>query len=319
MLVVLQLIFNPVAGKGRSRRAIGQVERFFTDHGLDYRLLTTEAQGHAVELAASTPPGSTVVVLGGDGTVHEVVKGMLKDAEGHAAPVGAAGPAGALGSAGPPGGTGGRRLATIPVGSGDDFAYALGIPRDNLLGSLQRLLDPKVSRVDVGMVDGEPFVNSMGAGFDAEAAYRVRTSPRWTKGLAAYLYGTLSALGSFRPVSVRVVVDGAEVFEGPSLLVSLQNGPRAGGNFLFAPAAQNDDGQLDVLVAGEFTRASAVAIMPRLMKGGHLDHPRVHMFRGSRVELHWEEPQRGHADGEPLGPRQNYCAALRAAALEVIR
>lgn len=294
VLVVLQVIFNPVAGKGRSSRAIGQVERFLTENALPYRLLTTEAAGHAVELAAATPPGSTLLVIGGDGTVHEAVKGMVR-------------------------GNLSRRLAVIPVGSGDDFAYALDIPRDNLLGALTRLLDPEVTTVDVGFVDGEPFVNSMGVGFDAEAAYRVRNSPKWTKGLAAYLYGTLTALGTFRPVSVRVVVDDAQVYHGPSLLVSLQNGPRAGGNFLFAPTARNDDGQLDVLVAGEFTRASAIAVLPRLMRGAHLSHPRVHLFHGTRVELHWEEPQRGHADGEPLGPRHSYVAELRAATLEVLR
>src|SRR5690606_10208087 len=187
---------------------------------------------------------------------------------------------------------------------------SLGIPRDDLTGALTRLLRPKITKVDVGCVDGEPFANSTGVGFDAEAAYRVRTSPNYLRGLAAYLYGTLSALGSFRPVRVRVVVDGAEVYHGASLLVSLQNGPRAGGSFLFAPQARNDDGLLDVLVAGKFSRLGAIGIMPRLMKGHHLTDPRVHMFRGSVVELEWEQPQRGHADGEPLGPRAHYSAVL---------
>lgn len=298
MLAVLHLIFNPVAGKGRSLRALGQIERFLSEHGLPYRLLTTEAEGHATALAGNTPPGSTVVVLGGDGTVHEVVKGIL--------------------NGDPERLSNGRRLGVIPVGSGDDFAFSLGIPRNDLGGALRRLLEPKVTLVDVGFVDGEPFANSTGVGFDAEAAYRVRTSPKFIRGLAAYLYGTLSALGAFRPVSVRVVVDGAEVYRGPSLLVSLQNGPRGGGSFMFAPEARNDDGMLDVLVAGEFSRLGAIGILPRVMKGGHLTDPRVHLFRGSEVQLNWEKPQRGHADGEPLGPRRCYNAVLRAGVLEVI-
>lgn len=298
MLVVLHLVFNPVAGKGRASRALGSIERFLTDHGLTYELLTTKREGHATELAAGTPAGATVVALGGDGTVHEVVKGIMNGAPDQL--------------------SNGRRLAVVPVGSGDDFAFSLGIPRDDLEAALQRLVAPTVVTVDVGFVDGEPFANSTGVGFDAEAAYRVRTSPKFLKGLAAYLYGTLSALGSFRPVSVRVVVDGAEVYSGPSLLVSLQNGPRAGGSFLFAPQARNDDGLLDVLVAGEFSRLGAIGILPRLMKGKHLSDPRVLMFRGSEVALEWELPQRGHADGEPLGPRTNYSAVLRAAALDVI-
>lgn len=299
MPVVLQLIFNPVAGKGRSARAIGAVQSFLQERGLEYRLLTSEREGHATELAASTPPGSTVVAIGGDGTVHEVVKGLM--------------------NGDPSDLSNGRRLGVVPVGSGDDFAFALGISRNDLAGALQRLATPTVSRVDVGFVDGEPFTNSTGVGFDAEAAYRVRTSPKLFKGLAAYLFGTLSALGSLRSVSVRVVVDGEERFVGPALLVSLQNGPRTGGSFLFAPDARNDDGVLDVLVAGEFGRLGALAVMPRLMKGRHLSHPKIHSFRGSNVELYWEEPQRAHADGEPLGPRRRYSAVLRAAVLEVIR
>jgi YegS/Rv2252/BmrU family lipid kinase len=220
--VVLHIIYNPVAGKGRARHAIGEALEFLSNHQLRYTLLTTERQGHATELAAAVPPGATVVAVGGDGTVHEVVKGLLQGGQPHDPALG-------------------RKLAVIPVGSGDDFAFALGISRFDLTAALRRLLSPCCVRVDIGMVDGEPFANSTGVGFDAEAAYRVRTSPKLFKGLAAYLYGVLTALGRLKAVGVRVVIDGQLVFEGPSLLVSLQNGPRGGGNFLFSPNARNDD------------------------------------------------------------------------------
>jgi len=296
--VVLQVIYNPVAGKGRAARALGQVERFLAEHGLAYQLLTTTSEGHATELAGAAPDGSTVVVLGGDGTVHEVVKGLLNgDPERPAR---------------------GRKLAVVPVGSGDDFAFALGIPRNDLEGALSRLLNPELRAVDVGMVDGEPFANSTGVGFDAEAAYRVRTSPKALRGLAAYLYGVLAALGSLAPVRVRVLVDGSEVYQGASLLVAVQNGPRAGGSFLFAPQASNNDGVLDVVVAGAFSRLGAVAILPQVMKGRHVAHPGVQLFRGSSVQLEWEAPQRGHADGEPLGPRTSYSVTVRAGVLHVV-
>lgn len=298
MPVVLHIIFNPVAGKGRARRALPVVEAFLEHHDLPYTLLTTRCAGHATALAGAAPPGATVVVVGGDGTVHEVVKGLLNGPEENPAR--------------------GRTLAVLPVGSGDDFAFSVGIARNDLHGALQRILAGRTARVDIGVVDGEPFANSIGVGFDAEAAYRVRTSPKAFQGLAAYLYGVLTALGSLRPVAARVWVDGALVHDGPSLLVSLQNGPRGGGNFLFAPGASNHDGLLDVLVAGEFSRAGAVRMLPSLMKGAHLKHPRVSLHRGTSVRMEWAEPQRGHADGEPLGPRTTYTAELRPALLEVI-
>lgn len=303
MPAVLYLVFNPVAGKGRARRALDRTLAFLTEHGLQHTLLTTERPGHAAELAAATPPGATVVALGGDGTVHEVVKGIVAaagSAEGSAEPFA-------------------RTLGVVPVGSGDDFAYALGIPRDDLEGALQRLLARRHALVDVGFVDDEPFVNSTGVGFDAEAAHRVRTSPKAFTGLAAYLYGVLAALGDLSPADVAVTVDGELVYQGASLLVSVQNGPRGGGNFMFAPEARNDDGALDVVVAGAFGRLGAVSVLPRLMKGQHLSHPRVHLFRGARVELSWARPQRGHADGEPLGPLACYRVRLQPRALRVVR
>lgn len=296
---VLQLIFNPVAGKGRAARSLDPALRFLSQNGVPYKLMTTEREGHATQLAAATPPGSTVVALGGDGTVHEVVKGILNGA--------------------PADPSNGRTLAVVPVGSGDDFAFSLGIPRNDLEGALGRLVNPRKVRIDIGYIDGEPFANSTGVGFDAEAAYRVRTSPKLFKGLSAYLYGVLAALSSLKPVSVRILVDGTEVYTGPSLLVSLQNGPRAGGSFLFSPEARNDDGLLDVLVAGEFGRLTALGILPRVMNGRHLSDPNVHLFRGTRVELQWQAPQRGHADGEPLEPRTRYEVELRTGVLEVMR
>lgn len=291
---MFHIIFNPVAGKGRASNALSHTLQFLADHGLEHQLITTERPDHATELAAATPPDATILVMGGDGTVHEVVKGIV-----------ACGPSE-------------RTLAVLPVGSGDDFAFSLGMRHGDLQGALARLLAPKVRLVDVGFVDGEPFANSMGAGFDAEAAHRVRTSPRMLKGVSAYLYGVLTALGSFSPVGVTVTVDGVVAYRGPSLLVSLQNGPRTGGSFLFAPEARNDDGLFDVVVAGEFGRAGAMAILPRLARGRHLDHPKVHLFRGANVVIQWDQPQRAHIDGEGLGPRERYAAHIGVGVLRVI-
>lgn len=295
---VLKVIFNPAAGKGRALRALGPIQSFLAEHAVPYELLTTQGAGHATELAAGTPEGCTVVAVGGDGTVHEVVKGLFSDGPIQEPP--------------------GRTLAVIPEGSGDDFAFSLGIARGDLEGALRRLVNPMTKLVDVGFVDGEPFVNSIGVGFDAEAAHQVRTSPKVFKGLAAYLYGVLAALGNLRPVAVSVTIDGVLVYEGASLLVAMQNGPRAGGSFMFSPNAANDDGKLDVLVAGKFGRLGAISILPRLMKGQHLSHERVHLFHGRHVVLEWQQPQRGHAEGEPLGPKRDYDVQLVCKGLRVI-
>ncbi len=295
------IIFNPVAGKGRASAALSLTLEFLSNHGIKYQLHTTRGPSHATALAAATPPKSTVIALGGDGTVHEVVRGFLSGAPDEAADR-----------------TQGRTLGLVPVGSGDDFAFSLGLERGDIAPALERIATGATRLIDLGFVGDEPFVNAVGVGFDAEVAHLVMTSPKLFKGPAAYFYGVVAALGGLSPARVTVRIDGRQVYQGASLLVACQNGPRTGGSFYFAPTARNDDGLLDVLVAGAFGRAGALRILPKVMKGAHLTDPRVWLFQGREVELAWERPQRAHAEGEALAPRSNYHISLQPRALRVI-
>lgn len=296
---MIHLIYNPVAGRGRAAPALSRTRAFLDAAAVPYTLVTTAGPGHATELARAAPAGATVVAMGGDGTVHEVVRGILKCGKGDAASD--------------------KVLATLPVGSGDDFAFAMGIPRDDLDAALRRLLDGTVTSIDVGDVNGEPFVNAFGVGFDAEVAHRVVHAPRFLKGLAAYLYAVVTTLGRLDPSHVDVTIDGEEVYAGKALLVSCQNGPRTGGSFLFAPEARNDDGMLDVVVAGAFDKLGALGILPKVMRGRHLGHPKVHLFQGKDVRLTWQRPQHAHAEGEQLPPGTTFHVTLRPGALRVLR
>lgn len=262
-------------------------------------LHTTTGPGHATELAAATPPGATVVAMGGDGTVHEVALGLLRRGTAHDV-------------------TGGRTLAMLPLGSGDDFAFSLGLSRDDLPGALERLVAGERKRVDLGYVNGEPFLNSVGTGFDAEVAHRVRNSPRFLPGLAGYLYSTVATLAILDCPPVEVWVDGNLVHSGPALLVGAQNGPRTGGSFLFAPEAVPTDGLLDVVVASRLTRIGTMRLLPLVMRGRHLEHPAVTLHRGKSVRISWEAVRPGHTDGEPLPLTATYEVSVAPGALPVI-
>ena len=288
---MLHLIYNPTAGRGRATAALSRTVAFLAERGLAHRVLTTEAPGHATQLAEGTPGGATVVAVGGDGTAHEVALACIG---------------------------GSRTLGVLPVGSGDDFAFALGMRRDDLPGALERLAAGVTRQVDTGLVNGEPFINATGVGFDADVARRVIDAPRALKGLGAYLWGVLAALRALDPVPVEVVVDGQTVYRGRSLLVSTQLGPRTGGSFLFAPGASLEDGLFDVLVAGGLGRAGTLALLPKVMRGAHLGHPQVHAFRGRSVRLTWQSPQPGHVEGEPLTAGRTFAIELRPASLRVI-
>lgn len=297
---MLHLVFNPVAGKGRARRALSDTLAFLDARAVPYQLHSTHRQGHATELAAATPPGAIVVALGGDGTVHEVAKGLLKRGGKNDA-------------------TGGRTLGVLPLGSGDDFAFSLGIARNDLSSALERLVSGKRCWIDLGMVNGEPFLNGVGTGFDAEVAERVRRSPRYLPGLAGYLYSVMGALAGLACPDALVVVDGAEVHRGPALLIGVQNGPRTGGSFLFAPSATNSDGLLDVVVADRLSRLGALQLLPKVMRGAHVGHPAVELHRGREIQIRWGTPIPGHADGELLQPTLEYLVTVRAGAFPVLR
>jgi len=256
---VLYLIYNPVAGRGRAPAALAHATRLLDAAHADYVIHQTDGPGHATELAMAAPPGATIVAVGGDGTVHQVVKGLVV--------------------AGSPG----HVLGVLPVGSGDDFAFALGLDRHDMAGAVARLLAHETARIDLPTVNGEPFVNALGVGFDAEVAHRLSSAPSFLKGLAAYLYAVMVSLGRLRSVGVTVSVDGVEVYRGKSLVVATQNGPRTGGSFLFSPAARLDDGQLDVVRAGDVGVPATLVRLPKVMAGQYLGDASVRSFRGHSV------------------------------------
>lgn len=292
------VVFNPVAGRGRARAGLEGLVRLLEASGVEHLLHVTTGPGHAAELAAATAPTDVVVAVGGDGTVHEVVAGLLR-AEG------------------------GRRvrsraLALVPLGSGDDFGHALGLPRGDVAAAVARIARGARRQVDLAFVNDAPFVNAFGTGFDAHVAHRLADAPAFLKGPAAYLYALLVSLGAARPAPVEVTLDGEVVFRGRSLLVAAQNGPRTGGSFLFAPDARVDDGLLDVVLAGDVGLAGTLALLPRVMRGRHLSHPLVRLHRGRRLAVSWSAPRYGHADGESAGEELSYVVELEPGALTVV-
>ncbi len=291
-------MFNPAAGRGRARTALDDLVRLLDAAGIEHALHVTTGPGHATELAAATPVGATIVAVGGDGTVHEVVAGLLRAEGGRAVTC--------------------RSLAVVPVGSGDDFAHSLGLARGDVAAAVARLAAGSLRRVDLAYVNGAPFVNAFGTGFDADVAHRLTSAPQFLKGPAAYLYAVLTSLGRARPAGVVVTVDDAVIYRGRSLLVAAQNGPRTGGSFRFSPAASNDDGLLDVVVAGDLSLGGTLALLPRVMRGTHLSHPLVSVHRGRRLTVAWEADRYGHADGESAGRGRSYAVELEPGGLTVV-
>jgi diacylglycerol kinase family enzyme len=283
------VIVNPAAGRGKVGRLSGAILKAARDKGA--KAFLTEGPGHAAELAGKAPPGARVVAVGGDGTVHEVLKGLA--------------------------GTD-KTLGVVPIGSGNDFARMLGLKGLPWPLALEHALFAPEEAVDLGVVNGEPFGASLGLGFDALVAKKALSAPPFLRGMPRYLYALFAVLKDLRLPEGRVFLDGEEVYRGPLLLLAAMNGPAYGGGIPIAPMADPRDGRLAVVLAGRFSRLGVVLILPRLLLGRHLGHKEVRAFSGRVLEAHFAAPVPAHADGELLPEAERYRAEIHPLALKVV-
>jgi diacylglycerol kinase (ATP) len=284
------LIMNPVAGRGRSSKALETALTFFKQKGIAVEVLKTQYPGDATELVKTLPQNATILSLGGDGTLHEIMTACVYTE---------------------------RTIGILPAGSGDDFAYALGIKRDNMQQALEVIQRGYTKKVDTATVNGTPFINAFGVGFDADVAYGIYNAPKFLKERNAYLYSVVATLGKLKNIPVEITLDGQKVFSGPSLLVSTQNGPRTGGSFYFAPQARVDDGVLDVVIAGQFGRLGTLGILPKVMKGSHTNYPNILILKGKDLLLRWQSPRPGHMEGELLEATDQFHIQVKPKSLNV--
>lgn len=279
-----KFIVNTTAGRGHAGRVLPQVQEHLSRYGMDYDLIQTQAPGQAVELArqAAIDGYERVVAMGGDGTTDEVANGLLLAAEEGRTAV----------------------LGVIPVGSGNDFAYAVSIP-SSLEAACQRLAEGQVRTVDVIQVtvDGKPriFDNSVGIGYDADVLLETHKIKR-LRGFLMYLWAVFRVLAtdSKWPYPMRITVDGQPLPHQAVTLITVANGPRAGGGFHLTPDAEPDDGLLDVCVADQLGRLGILQLLPHTMKGTHKGKKAVTMLQGRHVLIEGEQGLPGHVDGEVL-------------------
>lgn len=274
------MIVNPAAGGGRALRFGGWLRERLAARP-EARLEVTRRPGDAERLAAEAPAAGhdRVIAVGGDGTVQEVVNGLLAGER-------------------PP------ELGIVPLGSGNDLARSLRLPAEPAtawraaIGRDTRALD--VARARNGDGTERWFASAGGIGFDAQVAAAMIERRGWQAGRAGYLFTTLVELRRFSNRRVVIRVDGRSATHDV-LLVAIANGPFYGGGMRIAPDARADDGILDLCVVGDVSRMTAIRQLPNLYRGTHVDHPQVSVERGRTIEIDGDADTRIHLDGEPFG------------------
>lgn len=272
------VIFNPRAARAlRWRDTI----RRLLERGHGYRWLETAGPGHGAHLAreAAQAGADLLVAAGGDGTLHEIVNGVLSDA---------------------------RRPAILPLrlGTGNDFARTLGIPREPT-AAVAALHSLRRRTIDVAIVAGRGhFVNAAGFGIDAEVVrrgLRQRRARSYTARLALTVVG-------HRPKYFELVSEGPgerpRMFRGHALSISIANGSSVGGGYRIAPNADPGDGELDICIFEGMAPLRALANLWKVRWGRHLKLRGFHTWRCRRATLMGEDLT-CHLDGEYQDLRQD--------------
>ena len=283
------LVLNPVAGRGHAAARRAEISAYLEGRGVGVEWHATEGPGHAGRIVSGLPDGALVVAVGGDGTVHEVA----------AACVGTR-----------------RVMGILPVGSGNDYVKALGVGT-SLERALETIVGGAVQAVDAGEVNGVRFNNGLGIGFDAEVAGGVAQAPTYLWGFGGYLWSVGRLLWSMKCHEARLKLGGEEI-PAETILVAMALGTTYGARFRLAPESSLEDGVFDVVWSEEISRAEILRLIPSVLRGTHLEHPKIHFARAAEIEVSLKEPTLAHVDGEMLPPTRNFHARVLPRALRVL-
>ncbi len=285
------VIINPTAGPPGSRLSPPEATLLLQQQAFEVETLVTTRPQEATELAARAAERHPVVVaVGGDGTLHEVAMGLLGTT---------------------------AALALLPCGSGNDFAFALGI--DTAEAGAAAAGRRHIRRIDVAYLNDWPFFNTVGLFLSGLVAARARRIWRGA-GRLRYTLAAASAVITYRSQMAVWQLDG-EVTDRRHrwLLAEIANGPRAGGEFLLAPDADPGDGLLDFVLVRSLPLWVLARLFPAAARGERLEHPSVYRPQATGATLTTEAEVPIHLDGEPtILPAGEYRVRLEPGALTVL-
>jgi diacylglycerol kinase (ATP) len=292
------LLFNPTAGRGRAARHLSRMMDLFEEAGVSTNLWTSRGVGELEQKAFELISSGTgkILVAGGDGSIHEAVNGIMRANTG-------------------------AGLGVIPCGTGNDFAKACSIPLDwehatRLLANRLATNSPP-RRIDVGRMNERYFANGAGIGLDAKIT-RIARSIHWPIGDFVYLFAIFRGMIDAIATPEVTISAGDVLWRGPLTLANISNGPWVGGMFHIAPMAKNDDGHLDLIIAGPVSRKRILRLIPKLIRGRHLDEPEITHVGLQRVRIEASEPVPSHLDGEVLEPGKSFDFEILPGALDLL-
>ncbi|NMB46760.1 MAG: diacylglycerol kinase family lipid kinase [Firmicutes bacterium] len=289
-MLFAKIIINPKAGRGRSLRVLNMTQRLLAQAGWRYEIELTRAPGHATEIARAIAAKQSplVAVIGGDGTINEVIQGIT--------------------------GTD-TSLAIIPGGTGNDHARSLGIPLTPAK-AVALLWEGKTINMDIGKERDRHFGCLVSIGFPVDVIDHTNKKRRFFGGSLAILSSVWQTLQDLRFHEVALTLD-EHRFTVLTCGIFVLNTPSVGGGLRFSPNADMTDGLLDVVVIGKVSPMELLYNLPKVYLGKHLNHPAFRLYRCRNVRIETAQPLPKMFDGEVIGytPVE---AFLQPGALQVV-
>lgn len=277
--MTIKVILNPYANRWGAQRRLSQVKRALSEAGLAYDLHVTTQRREATQVArdaAASHDYSAVIAAGGDGTVNEVVNGLIAAAFPDQPTV---------------------PFGVLPIGTGNDFNDMSGLPRQ-LVQCVEVIAAGKTRQVDAGQVNEHYFDNNCAVAMEPMVTIENNKITRLSGNLR-YIVALVRALLKLKAWQMQIEWDGGS-YDGPTYLLSVCNSPRTGGLFYMSPPARMDDGLFDFIFLPEVPKMTVLALLPRLFSGSHIHHPKVLHGRTRHIHLSSSPGTPIHADGEVI-------------------
>nr|WP_306798588.1 diacylglycerol kinase family lipid kinase [Oceanobacillus saliphilus] len=275
-------IVNRFSGGGKASKILVHMENTLKEKDISYQVYVTNRQHHATDLArelSQKRETKAIIAVGGDGTVHEIINGMV-------------------GSDIP--------LGIIPAGSGNDFCRGMGIPL-NYVHALERIFKDERKLIDVGSINNEFFATIVGIGFDGKVARETNQSQNKRilslagLGRISYIINVLKVLLYYQPTNVDLIMNQEQSNHQHVWLIAIANSPFYAGGMMICPGAKNNDQLFDICIVKGISRWQLLRIFPSVFKGKHIKHPSVTILKAKELEISSPTPMMAHGDGEFLG------------------
>jgi len=264
-----KFILNPAAANGKGASMYSRLDKLCRHAGIAHEIVLTEKRGHAQLIAREAAGNFTyIVAVGGDGTIHEVVNGMIFSK---------------------------AKLGILPVGTGNDLIRGLGIP-NHFEKAFAIVLQGDTRFIDIGKIGDIYFHNGIGVGFDAWVAYETLRE-KFFRGKLKYLAGIFKTLNKYNPPEMTLFYD-ETVVKNRYFMINIANGLYMGGGFKLTPSAKFDDGELDLNIVINLTKLKVFKNLLGVFSGNHTSMPEVTQAKARKIKIVSNLPFAVQADGE---------------------